>query len=86
VTMHEGVVSETTAQFGGDVERKLVKKFNKSNDLYFECSDPNCSWTFQFAVRNSGEHQLPQEEKATFEAQRDESFKNHVCSKHKQRQ
>jgi hypothetical protein len=61
------------------VERKPVNKFNAQNELYFECSTPNCWWTFQYAVRNP--KRLPQEDKADYLAQRDESFKSHVCGK-----
>ena len=70
-------------KLGGDMERKLAKKFNKSNDFYFACSNPNCSGTFQTAALPR-KQQSAQERMATFEAEAEESFKSHVCSTYQQ--
>jgi len=66
------------------VERKLVRKFTKSNHFYFGCSNPNCSWIFQTAVLPK-ERLSAQERLAAFEAEAEASFKTHVCSTYQQR-
>ena len=59
------------------MERRMVKTFDKNNNLSFACSTPTCSWSFSIAVRQRRD--TPPEDWPDFTSQATKSFGDHTC-------
>jgi len=62
------------------MDAKPIAKYNSRNELYFQCPNSGCEWTFQFAVARVGESQemLP----VLFQEQLDKEFAEHIRAAH----
>ena len=59
---------------------KPVAKFTKSNQLIFECPQPDCDWAFTTAVGEVGANIETQ--KAVYKEHLENEFREHLKEKH----